>query len=122
LTPTPAAGNETILAWICQCQDSDIIEDLTPDMLEKLIANTDMIAVFFYNKKDKAEYEETLDGLENIDDELDSYELPFVKISSRQIALDFGFEEIPSLAFFLKGIPAQCDVDLKDEEQVWSGG
>jgi hypothetical protein len=95
-----------------------VIEDLTPDMLEKLIANTDMIAVFFYNKKDKAEYEETLDGLEDIDDELDGYELPFVKISSRQIALDFGFEEIPSLAFFYKGIPAQCNVDLMDEGQV----
>ena len=72
-------------------------------MLEKLIANTDMIAVFFYNKREKAEYEDKLEGLEDIDDELDSHELPFVKISSRQIALDFGFEEIPSLAFFKKG-------------------
>ena len=92
-------------------------------MLEKLIANTDMIAVFFYNKREKAEYEETLEGLENIDDELDSYELPFVKISSRQIALDFGFEEVPSLAFFRKGVPAQCDVELEDENQVrsWRG-
>ena len=87
-------------------------------MLEKLIANTDHIAVFFYDKKDKEQYEEKLDGLENIDDELDSHELPFVKINSRTIALDFGFEEIPSLAFFQKGIPTLCDVDLIDEGQV----
>ena len=84
---------------------------------------------------DQEEYEEKLDGLENIDDELDSFELPFVKINSRTIALDFGFEEIPSLAFFqkvmtsttmimtiktmmTKGIPTLCDVDLIDEGQV----
>ena len=111
-------GNETILKWIEKCQDSDVIEDITEEMLEKLIANTDHIAVFFYDKKDKEEYEEKLDGLENIDDELDSHELPFVKINSRTIALDFGFEEIPSLAFFQKGIPTLCDVDLIDEGQV----
>lgn len=111
-------GNETILSWIGHCQDSDVIEDITEDMLEKLIANTDMIAVFFYNKREKGEYEDQLEGLESIDDELDSFELPFVKISSKEIALDFGFEEIPSLAFFQKGVPAHCDVDLMDEGQV----
>ena len=111
-------GNETILKWIEKCQDSDVIEDITEEMLEKLIANTDHIAVFFYDKKDKEQYEEKLDGLENIDDELDSFELPFVKINSRTIALDFGFEEVPALAFFQKGIPTRCDVDLIDEGQV----
>jgi len=114
----PLSGNETILKWIEKCQDSDVIEDITEEMLEKLIANTDHIAVFFYDKKDKSDYEEKLDGLENIDDELDSFELPFVKISSRTIALDFGFDEVPSLAFFQKGIPTKCDVDLIDEGQV----
>ena len=49
------------------------ILDITEDMLEKLIANTDMIAVFFYNKKEKGEYEDQLEGLESIDDDLDSY-------------------------------------------------
>ena len=111
-------GNETILAWIERCQDSDVIEDITEEMLEKLIANTDQIAVFFYDKKEREAYEEKLEGLENIDDELDSHELPFVKISSKSIAIDFGFEEVPSLAFFQKGIPAKCDVDLIDEGQV----
>ena len=114
----PLKGNETILAWIERCQDSDVIEDITEEMLEKLIANTDQIAVFFYDKKEREAYEEQLDGLENIDDELDSYELPFVKISSKTIAIDFGFEEVPSLAFFQKGVPAKCDVDLMDEGQV----
>ena len=115
---TPLEGNETILQWIEKCQDSDVIEDITEEMLEKLIANTDQIAVFFYDKKEKENYEEKLDGLENIDDELDTFELPFVKISSRTIALEFGFEEVPSLAFFQKGIPRRCDVDLLDEGQV----
>ena len=114
----PVSGNETILQWIEKCQDSDVIEDITEEMLEKLIANTDHIAVFFYDRKDKEQYEEKLEGLENIDDELDSFELPFVKISSRTIAMDFGFDEIPSLAFFQKGIPTKCDVDLKEETQV----
>ena len=93
----PLTGNETILKWIEKCQDSDVIEDITEDMLEKLIANTDMIAVFFYNKRERGEYESQLEGLESIDDDLDSFELPFVKISSRQIAGDFGFDEVADL-------------------------
>ena len=54
---TPLVGNETILQWIERCQDSDVIEDITEEMLEKLIANTDHIAVFFYDKRDKASSE-----------------------------------------------------------------
>ena len=34
-----------------------MIEDITEEMLEKLIANTDHIAVFFYDKRDKASSE-----------------------------------------------------------------
>ena len=79
-------GNETILSWIGQCQDSDVIEDITEDMLEKLIANTDMIAVFFYNKKEKGEYEDQLEGLESIDDDLDRLGVGMVKISETSAA------------------------------------
>ena len=110
--------NATILAWIEQCQDSDLIEEITAEMMEKLIANTDQIAVFFYDKKSVGSYEAILDGLENIDDELDTFELPFVKISSRSIAADFGFEELPALAFFQKGVPALCDVEMMEEGKV----
>ena len=76
------------------------------------------IAVFFYGKKEKGTYESVLDGLENIDDELDSYELPFVKISSKTLASDFGFEELPAIAFFNRGVPSLCDVDQMDEGEV----
>jgi hypothetical protein len=114
----PLDDNATILAWIEQCQDSDLIEEITAEMMEKLIANTDQIAVFFYDKKAHGTYEAILDGLENIDDELDTFELPFVKISSRSIAADFGFEELPALAFFQKGVPALCDVDIMEEGRV----
>ncbi|XP_023328989.1 uncharacterized protein LOC111701796 [Eurytemora carolleeae] len=110
--------NETILAWVEHCQDSDLIEEITEEMLEKLIANTDQIAVFFYGKKDLGSFESVLEGLENIDDELDSFELPFVKISSKTIASDFGFDELPAIVFFQRGVPALCDVDILDEGQV----
>lgn len=114
----PLDSNQTILGWVEHCQDSDLIEEITEEMLEKLIANTDQIAVFFYGKKDKGSFEQVLDGLENIDDELDTYELPFVKISSQSIASDFGFEELPAIVFFQKGVPALCDVDILEESQV----
>jgi len=114
----PLDSNTTILSWIQHCQDSDLIEEITEEMLEKLIANTDQIAVFFYGKKEKGTYESVLDGLENIDDELDSYELPFVKISSKTLASDFGFEELPAIVFFNRGVPSLCDVDQMDEGEV----
>jgi hypothetical protein len=115
---TPLEDNSTILAWVEQCQDSDLIEEITAEMMEKLIANTDQIAVFFYDKKTPGSYEAVLDGLENIDDELDTFELPFVKISSRSIAADFGFDELPALAFFQKGVPVLCEVEVMEEGQV----
>ena len=37
----PLDSNTTILSWIQHCQDSDLIEEITEEMLEKLIANTD---------------------------------------------------------------------------------
>lgn len=37
----PLDNNDTILAWVERCQDLDLIEEITEDMLEKLIANTD---------------------------------------------------------------------------------
>ena len=37
----PLDSNTTILNWIQHCQDSDLIEEITEEMLEKLIANTD---------------------------------------------------------------------------------
>ena len=87
-------------------------------MLIKLIANTDQIAIFFYNRREKGSYEAILDGLETIDDELDEYEIPFVKISSRDISLEFGFEAIPALAFFQLGVPANCEANLMEEQKV----
>lgn len=118
--PDPEAldNNQTILHWVEICQDSDLIEEITEEMLEKLIANTDQIAVFFYGKKDKGSYETILDGLENIDDELDTFELPFVKISSKTIASDFGFEDLPAIVFFQKGVPTLCEVELMEEGMV----
>ena len=114
----PLHNNQTILSWIEHCQDWDLIEEITDEMLEKLIANTDKIAVFFYKKRDKGSYETVLEGLETIDDELDKYELPFVKISSKTVASDFGFEELPAIVLFQLGVPTFCHLDLMDEAGV----
>jgi len=114
----PLDNEEDILAWIEHCQDSDLIEEITEDMLEKLISNTDMIIVFFYVKKDKGTWEPILAGLESIDDELDGYELPFVKISSKSVAADFGIERLPAITLFQRGIPTVCDADVMEESEI----
>ena len=59
-----------------------------------------------------------LKELENIDDECDSINVDFVKISDPGVAPAFKLTALPALLYFRRTVPIRYDGDLMDEEGV----
>ncbi|CAG0892261.1 unnamed protein product [Darwinula stevensoni] len=108
---------EEVLDWLLSQLVSDEIEDITDEMLDRLIARTKHLAVLFYSPKDKAS-QRALKDLETIDDECDEHGIAFVKIHDQKEAEEYGIDVIPSLVYFENGIPSLYDGDLTEEEKV----
>ncbi|XP_022652688.1 uncharacterized protein LOC111260507 isoform X2 [Varroa jacobsoni] len=109
---------QEVLNWLIRQKESDEIEDVTPEILEALIQRSDYLAVLFYDRDDPKS-QNILKELENIDDEADEHDLPFIKIDDDQVARDYGIEdELPCLVYFENEIPSIYHGDLANEDQV----
>ncbi|KAI4457700.1 hypothetical protein MML48_7g00006442 [Holotrichia oblita] len=106
-----------LLEWLVQQLEKDEIEDVTDEMLDKLVKDGKTVAVLFYDNDDRKS-QRVLNELENIDDECDKLGIVFVKIDNDEEAHEYGIENIPSLVYFEKGIPALYEGNLEDEEKV----
>lgn len=110
-------SEEMVLAWLVEQTTSDMIEDVTDEMLDKLIKKSSHLAVLFYDKS-KSLSSKVLDELEKIDDECDQHGIAFVKIDNPEEAKEYGIDAVPSLIYFENGIPSVFEGDLTVEEQV----
>ncbi|CAH1113506.1 unnamed protein product [Psylliodes chrysocephalus] len=108
---------EEILEWLVEQLEKDEIEDVTDEMLDKLIHDSKFLAVLFYDDDDRKS-QKVLNELENIDDECDQLGIVFVKIDNDDEAKEYGIEKIPSLVYFESGIPTLYEGNLEDEEKV----
>ncbi|XP_030752656.1 uncharacterized protein LOC115879799 isoform X6 [Sitophilus oryzae] len=108
---------EELLNWLVEQLEKDEIEDVTDEMLDKLIAESKFLAVLFYDDKDRKS-QKVLNELENIDDECDKLGIVFVKIDNADEAKEYGIEKIPSLVYFETGIPTLYEGNLEDEDKV----
>uniref|UniRef100_A0A6P7G5Q2 Protein disulfide-isomerase n=1 Tax=Diabrotica virgifera virgifera TaxID=50390 RepID=A0A6P7G5Q2_DIAVI len=106
-----------ILEWLVEQLEKDEIEDVTDEMLDKLIHESKFLAVLFYDDDDKKS-QKVLNELENIDDECDQLGIVFVKIDNDDEAKEYGIEKIPALVYFEQGIPTIYEGNLEDEEKV----
>ncbi|KAI9560775.1 hypothetical protein GHT06_011727 [Daphnia sinensis] len=111
------SNEEQVLAWLVEQLASDTIEDITDEMLDKLIKKSSHLAVLFYDKDD-SKSTAVVNELENIDDECDQKGISFVKISNPEEAKEYGIDDVPSLIYFENGIPSIYEGDLKNEEKV----
>lgn len=60
----------------------------------------------FSDDKDDPRSKEVLKELENIDDDADAHDLPFIKIDDDEVARSYGIDdELPLLVYFEKEIP-----------------
>ncbi|CAG9857811.1 unnamed protein product [Phyllotreta striolata] len=108
---------EEILEWLVEQLEKDEIEDVTDEMLDKLISDSKFLAVLFYDDDDRKS-QKVLNELENIDDECDQLGIVFVKIDNDDEAKEYGIEKIPSLVYFENSIPTLYEGNLEDEEKV----
>ncbi|XP_068911269.1 uncharacterized protein hlk isoform X6 [Tenebrio molitor] len=108
---------DEFLEWLVQQLEKDEIEDVTDEMLDKLINEGKNLAVLFYNEDDRKS-QRVLNELENIDDECDQLGIVFVKIDNDEEAQEYGIEKVPSLVYFENGIPMLYEGNLEEEEKV----
>ena len=107
------SDSEDVMTWLVNLVEGDDIEDVNGDILEKMIAKEDKLAVLFYDEADEGT-EELLSALENIDDDLDERKILFVKVNEIAAAIEYGIDERPALVLFEQGIPNIYLEDLQD--------
>ncbi|XP_071549030.1 uncharacterized protein hlk isoform X4 [Panulirus ornatus] len=110
-------NEEEVLAWLIEQLQTDEIEDVTDEMLDKLIREANHLAVLFYDEDDQ-DSQLVVNELENIDDECDAKGVSFVKIDNDEEAKEYGIDTIPSLVYFEKGIPSLYSGNLLAEDEV----
>ncbi|XP_066601586.1 uncharacterized protein hlk isoform X1 [Prorops nasuta] len=110
-------NEDEILEWLLSQLEKDEIEDVTDEMLDRLIKDGKTLAVLFYDNNDRRS-QKVLNELENIDDECDQLGIIFVKIDNAEEATEYGIEKMPSMLYFEKGIPTLYEGNLDDEEKV----
>ncbi|XP_011332954.1 uncharacterized protein LOC105276699 isoform X2 [Ooceraea biroi] len=110
-------NEDEILEWLLSQLEKDEIEDITDEMLDRLIKDGKTLAVLFYDNNDRKS-QRILNELENIDDECDQLGVTFVKIDNADEAKEYGIEKIPTLLYFEKGIPMVYEGNLEDEDKV----
>ncbi|XP_037956568.1 uncharacterized protein LOC119686146 isoform X12 [Teleopsis dalmanni] len=94
-----------------------IIEEVNAKQLEKLLADKDYVAVFWYARS-CVTCDKVLAELEKIDDDTDSFGVDFVKINDKRLAKQYGIKNFPALTYFREKEPIIYDGDLMDEEGV----
>ncbi|XP_046739155.1 uncharacterized protein LOC124407223 isoform X4 [Diprion similis] len=110
-------NEDEILEWLLAQLEKDEIEDVTDEMLDRLVKEGKTLAVLFYDNNDRKSLR-VLNELENIDDDCDQLGIVFVKIDNADEAREYGIEKIPSLLYFEKGIPTLYEGNLEDEDKV----
>ncbi|XP_050667523.1 uncharacterized protein LOC126967136 isoform X2 [Leptidea sinapis] len=110
-------NEEEMLEWLVGQLEKDEIEDVTDEMLDRLIKDGKTVAVLFYDNNDRKS-QRVLNELENIDDECDQLGIAFVKIDNDDEAKEYGIDKIPTLLYFEKGIPTYYEGNLEEEEKV----
>ena len=103
--------------WVINLVEGADIEEVTDDMLEKMILKQAKLSVLFY-EENEAESSLVLTALEEIDDDLDEMGVLFVKINEATVASEFGIEDRPTLVIFEKGIPNLFLGNLKNSDEV----
>uniref|UniRef100_A0A0K2V1A5 Thioredoxin domain-containing protein n=1 Tax=Lepeophtheirus salmonis TaxID=72036 RepID=A0A0K2V1A5_LEPSM len=97
---------EEVLDWLKEMVEGSDIEEITEEILERLIVKEEKLVVYFHDKKGTDEEDDVvLENLEEIDDDLDERGILFVKVSGSQVAYEYGIEKLPTIVLFENGIP-----------------
>ena len=94
------------------------MEVVTDAMLERLILTRRYVAVFFYDKRQKAS-QKAMEVIEEIDAELHKDNAVFlVKLDDREEAAEYGIKKVPGLVLFENSVGNLFEGDLFDSEEI----
>ena len=114
---------ESTLSWLLDEETLEIpgeIEEVGRVMLSKILDEERDVLVFFYEDEDTRSLANVVKTMEIIDDELDSKEIEFVKISDENIEVEYALDKLPSLVYFENLIPIEYDGNLNDADDIRS--
>ncbi|RWS17098.1 thioredoxin-like protein 1, partial [Dinothrombium tinctorium] len=112
------SNEDNVLKWLIEQQSTVEIEDINSRTLSSMIKTSASVAVLFYDS-DSPKSAAVLKELENIDDDTDKYDIPFVKIDDDKLAKEFGInDELPIIVYFENKVPTVYEGDLQKEEEV----
>lgn len=129
---------DELLGWLVHQKRYSEIPEVTDEMKDKLVENTEHLAVIFCKQleyywimyfiltswpcftddKDDKQDMRILNELENIDDELEKEGIVIVRIDNAAEAKEYGLDHLPALIYFENKIPALYEGDLMNEDEV----
>lgn len=116
---------DLVLDWIMEQRTADTIEEVTEEILQTLVDNTEYVAVVFTGPCDEAarntECEEILEELETIDDEVDEFGIVFVTTEDIKYAgSELKIRSFPALGLFRNGLFLLYEGSLHDANAAFS--
>ena len=114
---------DAALSWILDEETLEIpgvIEEVGSVMLSRILDEERDVLVFFYEDEDTKALSGVMKNLEIVDDELDSKDIEFVKISDEKIEIEYALDKLPTLVYFENEIPIEYDGDLNDPNEIKS--
>uniref|UniRef100_A0ABD2XLF9 Thioredoxin domain-containing protein n=1 Tax=Trichogramma kaykai TaxID=54128 RepID=A0ABD2XLF9_9HYME len=111
---------ENVLEFLTSLEAMDLpdrIEEVNSKILNKIIEDSDFVAVLFYKPECK-KCAKALQELENIDDEADQLGIGFVKIADERLAEEYNLGSLPKLVYYRHQIPIIYESELSREEDV----
>ncbi|MCL4136770.1 UNVERIFIED_CONTAM: hypothetical protein GTU68_030034 [Idotea baltica] len=113
-------NEDNILSWLLTEKDpsADFIEEVSGDIVLRIIRDSDAVAVYFYSEETCPECMKVLQELEEIDDDTDKIGVKFVKTQDTKVAERYGVKAFPALLYFEHQVPTVFEGDLQAEEEV----
>ena len=116
-----AASTQEVLDWIVSRKAGDTIELVTEEILEDMVDKFEYIVAYFqpYCKEGAEDCEENkssiLEGLENIDDNVDELGIFMVTTKDVRYARRLGIQKLPCIGLFRNGHFQTYEGDLNSE-------
>ena len=116
---------DSVLDWLMDHRTADTIEEITEEILQKIINDIEYVAVLFTGPCDEAskntECEEILEELETVDDEIDKYGIALVTTEDIKYAgQTLDIRKYPALGIFRNEQFLLYSGDLHDPEEALS--
>ena len=105
------------LSWLLDEDTLEIpgaVEEVGAVMLARILEQERDVLVFFYEEEDTKSLNSVMKSLEVVDDLLDAKGIEFVKISDKNIEVEYALDKLPTLVYFENQIPIEFDGDLTD--------